>query len=170
MTDYGYLYDYVNGSYTDLSVRPNMVIAAGLDYSPMDRRQRKRVLDIATRELLTPKGLRTLSPNSYGYIPWYVGTPEERQTAYYAGSARPWLMDFYSKAYIRVFGLNSISFIERMMIGFEDEMKEGCIGSLSELFDGNPPFIGRGAVSFAPNVGGILRVLRTFKNLHIIDE
>ncbi len=57
-----------------------------------------------------------------------------------------------------------------MMIGFEDEMKEGCIGSLSELFDGNPPFIGRGAVSFAPNVGGILRVLRTFKNLHIIDE
>ena len=66
--------------------------------------------------------------------------------------------------------LNSISFIERMMIGFEDEMKEGCIGSLSELYDGNPPFIGRGAVSFAPNVGGILRVLRTFKNLHIIDE
>ena len=99
-----------------------------------------------------------------------MGTPEERQTAYYAGSARPWLMDFYSKAYIRVFGLNSISFIERMMIGFEDEMKEGCIGSLSELYDGNPPFIGRGAVSFAPNVGGILRVLRTFKNLHIIDE
>lgn len=169
MTDYGYLYDYVNGSYTDLSVRPNMIIAAATDYSPLDRRQRKRVLDITTRELLTPKGLRTLSPNSYGYIPWYLGTPEERQTAYYAGSARPWLMDFYSKAYIRVFGLNSISFIERMMIGFEDEMKEGCIGSLSELYDGNPPFIGRGAVSFAPNVGSILRVLRTFKNLHIID-
>jgi len=170
LNDYGYLYDYVNGNYTDLSVRPNMVVAIGLDYSPLDRRQRKSVLDVATRELLTPKGLRTLSPNSYGYNPWYVGSPEERQRAYFTGSARPWLMDFYSKAYIRVFGLNAISFIERMMIGFEDEMREGCIGSLSELYDGNPPFIGRGAVSFAANVGGILRVLRLFKNLHIIDK
>lgn len=169
LNDHGYLYDYVNGAYTDLSVRPNMIIATGVDYSPLDRRQRKSILDVVTRELLTPKGLRTLSPNSYGYNPWYLGNPEERQRAYYTGSARPWLMDFYSKTYIRVFGLNSISFIERMMIGFEDEMKEGCIGSLSELYDGNPPFIGRGAVSFAPNVGGILRVLRLFKNLHIID-
>ncbi len=170
LNDFGYLYDYVTGSYTDLSVRPNMIIAIGLDYSPLDRRQRKGVLDVGTRELLTPKGLRTLSPNSYGYNPWYLGNPEQRQMAYYTGSARPWLMEFYSKAYIRVFGINSISFIERMMIGFEDEMKEGCIGSLSELYDGNPPFIGRGAVSFAPNVGCILRVLRLFKNLHIIDE
>ena len=170
LNDFGYLYDFVDGSYTELSVRPNMVIAIGLDHSPLDRRQRKSVLDVATRELLTPKGLRTLSPNSYGYNPWYVGGPEERQRAYFSGSARPWLMDFYFKAYIRVFGLNSISFIERMMIGFDDEMKEGCIGSLSELYDGNPPFVGRGAVSFAANVGGILRVLRIFKNLHIIDE
>jgi len=168
--DFGYLYDYVDGSYTDLSVRPNMIIAAGCDYSPLDRRQRKSVLDVVTRELLTPKGLRTLSPKSYGYIPWYVGNPEERQMAYYSGPARPWLMDFYTKAYLRVFGINSISFIERMMIGFEDEMKEGGIGTLGELYDGNPPFIGHGAVSFAPNVGGILRVLRVFKNLHIIDE
>ncbi len=170
LNDGGYLYDYVNGAYTDLSVRPNMVIAIAMDHTPLDRRQRKSVLDVATRELLTPKGLRTLSPNSYGYRPLYLGNPEERQMAYYAGPARPWLMDFYSKAYIRVFGIGSISFIERMMIGYEDEMKEGCIGSLSELYDGNPPFIGRGAVSFAPNVGGILRVLRLFKNLHIIDK
>ena len=169
LNDHGYLYDYVNGAYTDLSVRPNMIIAVGCDYSALDRRQRKSVLDVVTRELLTPKGLRSLSPNSYGYNPWYLGNPEERERAYYTGSARPWLMDFYAKAYLRVFGLNSISFIERMMIGFEDEMKEGCIGSLSELYDGNPPFIGRGAVSFAANVGGILRVLRVFKNLHIID-
>ena len=170
LNEHGYLYDYVTGSYTDLSVRPNMIIAAGMDYSPLNRHQRKSVLDVVTRELLTPKGLRTLSPNSYGYNPWYLGNPQERQRAYYTGSARPWLMEFYSKAYIRVFGINSISFIERMMIGFEDEMKEGCIGSLSELYDGNPPFIGRGAVSFAANVGCILRVLRLFKNLHIIDK
>ncbi len=170
LNGYGYLYDYVSGAYTDLSVRPNMIIAAGLDYTPLDRRQRKSVLDVVTREILTPKGLRTLSPNSYGYNPWYVGNPEERQRAYFSGSARPWLMGFYANTYIRVFGTNGLPFIERMLIGYEDEMKEGCIGTLSELYDGNPPFIGRGAVSYAPNVAGIVRVVRIFKNLKIIDE
>lgn len=167
LNDYGYLYDYVNGSYTDLSVRPNMVIAVGVDHTPLDRRQRKRILDFITRELLTPKGLRTLSPNSYGYNPWYVGNPEQREKAYYSGSARPWLMGFYCHAYVKVFGIGGLSFVNRMMIGFEDEMSQGAIGTLSELYDGNPPFIGRGAVSFAANVGEILCVLRLLKNLDV---
>ena len=167
LNDYGYLYDYVNGSYTDLSVRPNMVIAVGVDHTPLDRRQRKRILDFITRELLTPKGLRTLSPNSYGYNPWYVGNPEQREKAYYSGSARPWLMGFYCHAYVKVFGIGGLSFVNRMMIGFEDEMSQGAIGTLSELYDGNPPFIVRGAVSFAANVGEILRVLRLLKNLDV---
>ena len=167
LNDYGYLYDYVNGSYTDLSVRPNMVIAVGVDHTPLDRRQRKRILDFITRELLTPKGLRTLCPNSYGYNPWYVGNPEQREKAYYSGSARPWLMGFYCHAYVKVFGIGGLSFVNRMMIGFEDEMSQGAIGTLSELYDGNPPFIGRGAVSFAANVGEILRVLRLLKNLDV---
>ncbi len=167
LNDYGYLYDYVNGSYTDLSVRSNMVIAVGVDHTPLDRRQRKRILDFITRELLTPKGLRTLSPNSYGYNPWYVGNPEQREKAYYSGSARPWLMGFYCHAYVKVFGIGGLSFVNRMMIGFEDEMSQGAIGTLSELYDGNPPFIGRGAVSFAANVGEILRVLRLLKNLDV---
>lgn len=167
LNDYGYLYDYVNGSYTDLSVRPNMVIAVGVDHTPLDRRQRKRILDFITRELLTPKGLRTLSPNSYGYNPWYVGNPDQREKAYYSGSARPWLMGFYCHAYVKVSGIGGLSFVNRMMIGFEDEMSQGTIGTLSELYDGNPPFIGRGAVSFAANVGEILRVLRLLKNLDV---
>ncbi|MDO4510966.1 MAG: glycogen debranching enzyme N-terminal domain-containing protein [Bacteroidales bacterium] len=167
LNDYGYLYDYVNGSYTDLSVRPNMVVAVGVDHTPLDRRQRKRILDIITRELLTPKGLRTLSPNSYGYNPWYVGHPEQREMAYFSGSARPWLMGFYCHAYVKVFGIGGLSFVNRMMIGFEDEMSQGGIGTLSELYDGNPPFIGRGAVSFAANVGEILRVLRLLINLDV---
>lgn len=167
LNDYGYLYDYVNGAYTDLSVRPNMVVAVGVDHTPLDRRQRKRILDVITRELLTPKGLRTLSPNSYGYIPLYVGSPEQREMAYFSGSARPWLMGFYCHAYVKVFGIGGLSFVNRMMIGFEDEMSQGGIGTLSELYDGNPPFIGRGAVSFAANVGEILRVLRLLKNLDV---
>ncbi len=167
LNDYGYLYDYVNGHYSDLAVRPNMAIAAGLDYSPLDRRQRKGVLDVVTRELLTPKGLRTLSPKSYGYQPFYLGSPEERERAYHNGPARPWLIGLYADAYIKVFGMSGISYIDRMLIGFEDEMSQNCIGTISQLYDGNPPFTGRGAISQATNVAEVLRTLRNLKKLNV---
>lgn len=167
LNDYGYLYDYVNGHHADLAVRPNMAIAIGLDYSPLDRRQRKGVLDVVTRELLTPKGLRTLSPKSYGYQPFYVGSPEERERAYHNGPARPWLMGMYADAYIKVFGMSGISYIDRMLIGFEDEMSQNCIGTISQLYDGNPPFTGRGAISQATNVAEVLRTLRNLKKLNV---
>ncbi len=166
LNDYGYLYDYVNGQYADPSVRPNMAIAIGMDYSPLDRRQRKGVLDVVTRELLTPKGLRTLSPKSYGYRPFYVGSPQEREQAMHNGPARPWLISFYADAYIKVFGLSGVSYIDRMLIGYEDEMSQGCIGSLSQLYDGNPPFQGRGTISHATNIAGVLRTLRMLKKLN----
>ena len=170
LNDYGYLYDYVNGAYTDLEVRPNMVIAIGLEFSPLDRRQRKKVLDLATRELLTPKGLRSLSPKSYAYTPVYVGNPVERERAVHQGPARPWLFGFYADAYIKVFGISGLGFIERMLIGYEDEMTEGCIGSLSEMYDGNPPYTGRGAVSTAKNVGEILRTIKSVKELNKLQN
>lgn len=165
LNDYGYLYDYVNGSYTDLEVRPNLAIAIGLEYSPLDRRQRKKVLDLCTRELLTPKGLRSLSPKSFAYNPTYVGNPIEREYAVHQGPSRPWLFGFYADAYFKVFGVAGLAFIERMLIGYEDEMAEGCIGSLSEMYDGNPPYTGRGAVSTAKNVGEILRTIKTVKKM-----
>lgn len=166
MNDYGYLYDYVNGTYTDLEVRPNLAIAIGLEYSPLDRRQRKSVLDLCTRELLTPKGLRSLSPKSFAYNPTYVGNPIEREYAVHQGPARPWLFGFYADAYLKVFGLAGVFFLERMLIGYEDEMTEGCIGSLSEMYDGNPPYTGRGGVSTSKNVGEILRTMKTVKEMN----
>ena len=166
LNDYGYLYDFVNGNYADPSVRPNMAIAIGLDYSPLDRRQRKGVLDVVTRELLTPKGLRTLSPKSYGYRPNYLGSPEERERALHNGPVRPWLMGFYADAYLKVFGHSGVSYIERMLIGFEDDMSNGCIGSLSQLYDGNPPYTNRGAISHATNIAEVLRTLSTLKKFN----
>lgn len=163
LNDSGYLYDYVDGNYASPEVRPNMAVAIGLDYSPLDRRSRKSVLDVVTRELLTPKGLRTLSPRSYGYRPFYLGSPEEREQALHQGPARPWLMGFYAEAYLKVFGLSGLGYIDRMLIGFEDEMTEGCVASLSQLYDGNPPFKGRGAVSHATNVAEVLRTVRLIK-------
>ena len=163
LNQYGYLYDYVDGGYCELSVRPNMVFALSLEYSPLDRKERKGVLDVITRELLTPKGLRTLSPKSYGYRPVYYGHRPEREQAYYQGPARPWLMGAYAEAYLKILGMSGVSFIERMLIGFEEEMSNNCIGTISELFDGNPPYTGRGGISYAVNVAEILRVLDLLK-------
>lgn len=170
LNDHGYLYDYVDGNYSDVEVRPNMVIAIGLEFSPLDKRQKRKVLELATRELLTPKGLRSLSPKSYAYHPNYVGGPYEREMAVHQGPARPWLFGFYADAYIKVFGLSGVGFIERMLIGYEDEMTEGCIGSLSEMYDANPPYQGRGAVSTAKNVGEILRTIRNIKELNKLQS
>ena len=91
--------------------------------------------------------------------PNYVGPQMQRDYAYHQGTAWPWLAGFYFEAYLRIYKMSGIGFVERQLIGYEDEMTSHCIGSIPELFDGNPPFKGRGAVSFAMNVAEILRVL-----------
>ena len=160
---YNYLFDSVNGSTVDWSVRPNMIFAVALPYSPLTRMQKRAVVDIVTKELLTPKGLRSLSPKSEGYRPYYVGPQYERDLAYHQGTAWPWLLGAYLEAYLRVFGKSGVAFAERMLISLEEEMSLHCIGTIPELFDGNPPFTGRGAVSFAMNVAAILRVVDLLK-------
>lgn len=159
LNEYGYLFDYVDGSNVDWSVRPNMIFAVALEYSPLNRAQKKSVLDMCTRELLTPKGLRSLSPKSGGYNPMYVGPQTQRDYAYHQGTAWPWLGGFYMEACLRLYKRTRLSLIERQMVGYEDEMVRHCIGTIPELFDGNPPFNGRGAISFAINVAEILRTL-----------
>ena len=159
LNEYGYLLDYVDGNMMDWSVRPNMIFTVAFDYSPLDAKQKKAVLDIVTKELLTPKGLRSLSPKSGGYNPNYVGPQIQRDYAYHQGTAWPWLEGFYMEAYLKIYKRSAISFVERQLISYEDEMTSHCIGSIPELFDGNPPFKGRGAVSFAMNVAEILRTI-----------
>ena len=160
VNEYGYLLDYVDGNMMDWSVRPNMIFAVALDYSPLTQQQMKSVLDICTRELLTPKGLRSLSPKSGGYNPMYVGPQTQRDYAYHQGTAWPWLGGFYMEASLKLYKRTRLSFIERQMVGYEDEMNYHALGTISELFDGNPPFHGRGAMAFAMNVAEILRALK----------
>lgn len=164
---YGYLFDFVDGDYTDWSVRPNMIFAVSLDYSPLNRTQKRAVLDIVTKELLTSRGLRSLSPKSESYRPYYSGPQYERDLAYHQGTAWPWLFGAYMEAYLKIFGMSGVSFVERMLIGFEEEMTMHCIGSISELFDGNPPFKSGGAISFAMNVSAILRVLKLLESYNL---
>lgn len=158
--EYGYLCDYCVDGYRDYNVRPNMIFAVALDYSPLDKKQQRSVLDYCTRELSTPKGLRTLSPKSNGYNPMYVGPQVQRDYAYHQGTAWPWLHGFYMEACLKVYRMSRLDYVDRLLVGYEEEFFYHCIGTLPELFDGNPPFHGRGAVSFAMNVAEIMRVVK----------
>ena len=158
--EHGYLCDYCVDGYRDYNVRPNMIFAVALDYSPLDSKQKKSVLDFCTKELSTPKGLRSLSPKSGGYNPMYVGPQTQRDYAYHQGTAWPWLAAFYMEACLKVFKMSRLSYVDRLLVGYEEELFYHCIGTLPELFDGNPPFHGRGAISFAMNVSGIMRIVK----------
>ena len=158
--EYGYLCDYCVDGYRNYDVRPNMVFAVALDYSPLDKKQQKSVLDYCTKELSTPKGLRSLSPKSRGYNPMYVGPQVQRDYAYHQGTAWPWLAGFYMEACLNVYNVRRLSYVDRLLVGYEEELFYHCIGTIPELFDGNPPFHGRGAISFAMNVSGIMRIVK----------
>ena len=170
LNEYGYLLDYVDGQMMDWSVRPNQLFAIALDFSPLDVKERKRVLDICTKELVTPKGIRSLSPKSGGYNPMYVGQQLQRDYAYHQGTAWPWLTGFYLEAYLREYKMSGVNYIERQLIGFEEELFYHCVGTIPELFDGNPRFSGRGGISFAMNVSGILRAIRWLEKYKIEED
>ncbi|MBB4035687.1 putative glycogen debranching enzyme [Dysgonomonas hofstadii] len=159
LNDGGYLYDYVIGNYVDWSVRPNMLLAIACDYPLLDKRQSKSILDIITKELLTPKGIRSLSPKSIGFRPRSEGSVNDRLYSAYNGAAWPWLLGIYMEVYIKIFQKSGYSFLERLLIGIEEEMSNDGIGSLSAIYDGSIPYFGHGPISYATNVAGVLKAL-----------
>lgn len=159
-----YLCDFVAENYREMSVRPNMLWAVSLKYSPLENKQKKSIVDISTKELLTPKGLRSLSPKSPNYHGNCDGSQRDRDFSAFQGAVWPWLIGTYLEAYLNVYKNSGCSFAERTLIGFEEEMYLSCIGTLSEMYDGNPPFKGRGGISYAMNVAEVLRVLKILKN------
>ena len=162
-----YLNDYVVDQYQDKEVRPNQIWAVSLPYSPLDRRQQKAIVDICTKELYTPKGLRTLSPKSGNYRPVYIGGQLERDRNFHNGPVWPSTLSAYGRAYLRVYQHSGESFMRRLLVGFEAEMSELCIGTLNELYDGNPPYKGHGGMSYAPSVAAVLTV---FNELRAMEE
>ncbi len=166
LNEHGYLLDYVDEGYTSWEVRPNMLIASSLEYSPLTTPERKKIFDICTKELLTPKGMRSLSPKSGAYNPLYVGGQVQRDAAYHQGTVWPWLSGFYLETCLKIYKRSGLSWIDRCFLGFEEEMNYHCIGTLPELFDGNPPFSGRGALSFAMNVAAVLRVNKVLSKFY----
>lgn len=159
----GYLYDYVDGNYKDPDVRPNMLFAVSLPYSPLERGQKKSVIDFITKELLAACGIRSLTPKSDKFRPHYTGTENEKKSAYFNGMSFPWLFAHYIEAYLNLFHMSGLSLADRIMVEMEGQMQNDCIGSISEFYDSHPPFIAHGGYSFAMSVGELLRAQRIIK-------
>ncbi len=163
--DRKYLYDYVNDTYRDPATRPNQIFAVSLPYSMLSDEQMKGVVDRVQSELLTPRGLRTLSPTNGSYIGSYQGNQAERDRAYHQGTVFPWLFGAFADAYLRVYEKSGLPFIKKFYEGFEPVMREHGIGSVSELYDGNPPHLPSGTVSQAWSVAELLRVYWMIEDL-----
>jgi predicted glycogen debranching enzyme len=154
----GFLADYVDGKYKDWTVRPNMVFATSLPYTPLDEEIREQVIMVIRKELLTSRGLRTLTPKHPGYKSVYSGDQAERDLAYHQGTVWPWLLGHFAEGYLRIYGKTGLSFIKSIYSGFEPVMTEHGIGTISEIYDGDPPHAAKGAISQAWSVAEMLRI------------
>ncbi len=154
----GYLADYATYDNKDFTIRPNMVIAASLPYTPVSLSMKAGILDKAKNELLTPRGLRSLSPRFPEYKGIYRGNHEERDLAYHQGTAWPWLLGPFAETWLDLYGKNGKEFIRGIYYGFEAVMTEAGVGTISEIHDGDPPHEARGAISQAWSVAELLRI------------
>ncbi len=154
----GYLADYVNYDEVNKFIRCNMVVAAGLDYTMLDEEKCVRVLQTVREHLLTPRGLRTLSPRNQLYKSNYNEDQRSQDLASRNGSAWVWPLSFYVKAGFAIAGERFVSEAKGLLDAFDDELQTKCVGSISERFEGDPPHNPRGSVSHATSVGGLLYI------------
>ena len=163
----GWLADYVNGGEKDFSVRPNQVIATGLPYSPISNKISQLVLEKVRQKLLTPRGLRTLSPSNKEYKPVYEGNAFQRDLAYHQGTVWVWQLQFFVEGYLNIYGASQLDFIKQLYHGFEQTLSEYCLGSVAEIYDGDPPHRPKGAISQAWSVAALLRIHQLINNYTI---
>jgi len=156
----GYLADYVNDDEgKNTFIRPNMLIAVSMPYSMLDKEQMKKVLDIADKDLVTIRGLRTLSPRNQLYQGLCEGSQEERDGAYHQGTVWPWLYGPFCEGWLKVYGQQGVQKVKKLIYGLEAVMSEHGISTISEIYDGDPPHAPRGAISQAWSVGEVLRII-----------
>lgn len=152
-----YLADFVNNEGQNVYVRPNQVIACSLEYSPLTDEMKRDVLEVVKSELLTPKGLRTLSPKNIHYEGTYEGDQMTRDHAYHQGTVWPWLIGPYVEANFRLYGKQFVKTAKEILAGFVEDMTVYGVCSIGEIYDGNPPYAPNGSISQAWSVGEILR-------------
>ncbi len=162
-----YLADVVDGSVVDWTVRPNQIIATSMRYSPFNKDIKNAIIENVKRFLYTPRGLRSLAPRHPDYKGVYTGNQESRDLASHQGSVWPWLMEHYVESYLQIHKKSGLSYVKKIIDDFAPVMNEHGIGSISELYDGDPPHLPRGTISQAWSVAALLRVLEKIEKLEL---
>ena len=160
----GHLADYVDGDYRNFQVRPNMLIATALPYSAISEKIRQLILKKCTEELLTNKGVRTLSPNDPDYKGYYEGDQATRDAAYHQGTCWPWLLIPFTNGMVAVHQKKAFPVLERILYDFESDIKEYGISTISEIYDGAPPHKANGCISQAWSVAALLYMKWVLEN------
>lgn len=153
----GFLYDVVDSETCDPSLRPNQLLALSLPFPLLEGERALAVFAAVDRHLLTPCGLRSLAPGEPGYRPRCEGPPWERDGAYHQGTVWTWLLGPFITALVRLHGEEGRARAQGLIEGLEPHLSEAGIGTLSEIFDAEPPFVPRGCIAQAWSVGEILR-------------
>src|SRR5579859_1704529 len=165
----GCLFDVVGSAGPDASIRPNQVFAVSLPYPILEPEKSPSVLEVVERELLTPYGLRTLSPGDARYMGHYAGGPRARDDAYHQGTVWPWLLGPFITAYLKVHGESreARDKAAKWIGNFEPHLRSAGLGQISEIFDGDPPHAPHGCIAQAWSVAELLRVAARLDNVDI---
>ena len=154
----GYLADYVDNYGQNMDVRPNQLYAISLDYSPVEDMIKSDVVMTVNNELVTRRGIRTLSPRNVMYRGVYEGSQTDRDLAYYQGCAFPILLDPFVNVSFKMMGSNFYKKAEYLTEGFYADINKHGVGAFSELYDGDPPHEAHGAIASACSTAALLRV------------
>ena len=149
----GYLADYVNDWEVNKFIRPNMIVACGLNYKMLDETQIVNIVMTVRQHLLTPRGLRTLSPHNPLYKGTLDGDQASRDIAGKNGTVWIWPLTFYVKTCFDLSGDRFLREAEEIIAGFEEDIQAYCIGSVNEVYDADPPYTPKGSMSQAWSVG-----------------
>lgn len=157
--DYQCLYDVVRSDWKDMAIRPNQIFAVSLAHSPLSQARQQAVLRCVERELLTPYGLRSLSPHHPSYRGRYEGGPFDRDSVYHQGTVWGWLIGPFVEAYLRVhkFSNHAKKQMRKQLRPLLEHLQTAGIGSISEIFDGDSPHTPRGCIAQAWSVSELLR-------------
>ena len=153
-----HLADYVDEKGQNVFTRPNQLYACALAYSPVSEEVQAEILHAVDRELVTTRGIRTLSPKNPLYRSRYDGNQIERDTATHNGCTRPWLLGAYVAASFRLFGAAFVRKAQELVDGFQEDLNIHGIGAVAEIYDGDPPYHPHGAINSAMSVAEILRI------------
>jgi predicted glycogen debranching enzyme len=154
----GCLYDVIDadgGSGTDASVRPNQLFAVSLPYSPLNAAQQRALVQVCARELLTSYGVRSLSRRAPAYRGRYEGDQRSRDGAYHQGTVWSWLLGPFALAHYKVF--HDAHAAQSYLAPIAEHLRDGCLGSISEILDGDPPHLSNGCFAQAWSVAEVLR-------------